>query len=156
MWWKNKLLGMKAEFMPLSIYQRFERIVVYILTALIAIVVVEAVWNLVLKILFELVLKGDFDASNYAAFQSVFGTIFVVIIALEFKKSLLVVAERHDTILQMRSVVVIALLTLCRKLIVFDVGETDALHILAVAVALASLGLIYWLIPSVSSAEMKH
>ncbi len=141
------LAKLNIEFQPLTVYQRFERLVVYSLTALIAVVVIEAVWSLFLKILFGLVFSGDFDPTNYSTFQAVFGMIFTVIIALEFKKSLLVIAERHDTILQMRSVVVIALLAICRKIIIIDIADTEALHLLALAAVLVALGLIYWLIP---------
>ncbi len=143
----GELAKLTTEFRPLSIYQRFERVIVYLLTALIAVVVVEAVWSLFLKILFGLVLSGNLDPTNYNTFQAIFGMIFTVIIALEFKKSLLVIAERHDTILQMRSVIVIALLAICRKIIIVDIADTEALHLLALAAVLMALGLIYWLIP---------
>jgi uncharacterized membrane protein (DUF373 family) len=79
-------------------------------------------------------------------FQAVFGMILTVIIALEFKKSLLVIAERGDTVIQIRSVVMIALLAICRKVIILDLTETNALHILAFAAAIFALGMIYWLI----------
>ncbi|MCS3928889.1 hypothetical protein M2175_003920 [Bradyrhizobium elkanii] len=84
-------------------YQQFEHIVVVFLTALIAIIVIAAVWNLSLKMFFGLILAGGFDPSDNTAFQTVFGTIFTVIIALEFKKSLLVVAERRPTPLSERN-----------------------------------------------------
>jgi hypothetical protein len=89
---KDELREAAANFRLLLLYQRFEHIVILILTALIALIVVTAVWSLSLKILFELVLSGILDPSDYAVFQAVFGMIFAVIIALEFKKSLLVVA----------------------------------------------------------------
>ena len=54
--------------------------------------------------------------------------IFTVIIALEFKKSLLVIAERRENVVQIRSVVMIALLAICRKVIILDVKEADALR----------------------------
>jgi uncharacterized membrane protein (DUF373 family) len=98
-----------------------------------------------LKILFGLVLSGSLDPSDYAAFQAVFGKIFTVIIALEFKKSLLVVAERRDTLVQIRSVVMIALLAVCRKVMILDLSEIDALHTLAFAAAILALGAVYWL-----------
>ena len=47
---------------------------------------------------------------------------------------------------QIPSVVMIALLAICRKVIILDLTETDALHILALAAAILALGLIYWLI----------
>jgi uncharacterized membrane protein (DUF373 family) len=142
---KEELRDAKEEFRLLSLCQRFEHIVIMLLTALIAVIVVAAVWNLSLKILFGLVLSGGFDPSDYSAFQSVFGMIFTVIIALEFKKSLLVVAERRDTVVQIRSVVMIALLAVCRKVIILDLTEIDALHTLAFAAAILALGVVYWL-----------
>src|SRR5258708_3091130 len=117
---KDELTAAKAEFRLLSFYQRFEHIVILILTALIAIVVVAAVWNLILKILFGLVFSGSFDPSDYSTFQAVFGMIFTVIIALEFKKTLLVAAQRKDSIVQIQTVLVIALVAICRKVIILD------------------------------------
>jgi uncharacterized membrane protein (DUF373 family) len=143
---KEELKAARAEFKILSLYQRFEHVVIVILTALIAVVVVVAVWNLTLKILFGLVLSGGFDPSDYSVFQAVFGMIFTVIIALEFKKSLLIVAERKDRIVQIQAVVVIALLAICRTVIILDLAETDAWHILSLAAAILALGIVYWLI----------
>jgi uncharacterized membrane protein (DUF373 family) len=143
---KQELRETREQFRLLSLYQRFEHIVVMFLTALIAVIVVAALWTLTLKILFGLVLTGGLDPSDYSAFQTVFGMIFTVVIALEFKKSLLVLAERRDTVIQIRSVVMIALLAICRKVIILDLAETDALHILALAAAILALGIIYWLI----------
>lgn len=53
------------------------------------------------------------------------------------------VAERRDTVVQIRSVVMIALLAICRKIIILDFTETDALHILAFAAAVFALGIVY-------------
>jgi uncharacterized membrane protein (DUF373 family) len=143
---REELRDATRQFRLLSLYQRFEHIVVLFLTALIAVVIVAALWTLSLKILFGLVLSGSLDPSDYSAFQAVFGMILTVIIALEFKKSLLVLAERRDTVVQIRSVVMIALLAICRKVIILDLTETDALHILAFAAAIFALGIVYWLI----------
>jgi uncharacterized membrane protein (DUF373 family) len=136
----------KSESRLASLYQWFERVVVLFLTFLIAVVVVAAVWTLSLKILFGLVLAGGLDPSDFRVFQAVFGMIFTVIIALEFKKSLLVVAERREAVVQIRSVIVIALLAICRKIIILDLNETDALHTLAFATVILALGVVYWLI----------
>lgn len=143
---KQELTNSRAQFRALSLYQRFEHIVIIILTALIAVIVVVAVWHLILKVLFGLVLPGKIDPSDYTMFQSVFGMIFAVIIALEFKKSLLVLAERRQNVVQIRSVVMIALLAICRKVIILDIKETDALEILALSAAILALGIVYWLI----------
>jgi uncharacterized membrane protein (DUF373 family) len=143
---KEELRDAGEKFRLLSLYQRFEHVIVLVLTALIAIIIVVAVWNLSLKILFGLVLSGSLDPSDYAIFQAVFGMIVTVIIALEFKKSLLVIAERRENVVQIRSVFMIALLAICRKVIILDLRETDAPQIFALAAAILSLGVVYWLI----------
>jgi uncharacterized membrane protein (DUF373 family) len=143
---KQELKDTTEELRLLSLYQRFEHIIIMFLTALIAVIVIAAVWNLSLKILFGLVLSGSLDPSDYTIFQAVFGMIFTVIIALEFKKSLLVIAERRESVVQIRSVVMIALLAICRKVIIFDLRETDAAQLFALAAAILALGVVYWLI----------
>ncbi|MEA2806943.1 MAG: hypothetical protein QOJ17_1084, partial [Rhodospirillaceae bacterium] len=60
--------------------------------------------------------------------------------------SLLVVAERKDRVVQIQAVVVIALLAVCRKVLILDLAETDAWHILSLAAAILALGGVYWLI----------
>jgi uncharacterized membrane protein (DUF373 family) len=144
-----------AELRPLSLYQRFEHTVILILTALIAVVVAAAVWNLILKIGHGLVHAGSFDPSDYSVFQALFGMIFTVIIALEFKKTLLVVAERKDSVVQIQTVVGIALLAICRKVIILDLSETDAWRIFSLAAAVLALGAVYWLTRNRTRANRK-
>jgi Phosphate-starvation-inducible E family len=74
-----------VRWQSLTVYQKFERVVILILTGLIAVVIVSAVWSLALKILLGLVLSDTFDSTDHAVFQAVFGMTFTVIIALEFK-----------------------------------------------------------------------
>jgi uncharacterized membrane protein (DUF373 family) len=143
---RKELAAARALWEPLTFYEKFEHIVILILTGLIALVIVSAVLNLALKILFGLVLAGTFDLTDYAVFQAVFGMIFTVIIALEFKRSLLVVVERRGTVVQVRTVVLIAMLAIVRKLIILDLGKTDALQLFALAAAILALGGVHWLV----------
>jgi uncharacterized membrane protein (DUF373 family) len=130
----------------LTFYQRFEQAVVLILIGLIAIVIVAALWSLAVKVLFGLVLTSTFDPTDHVVFQSVFGMIFTVIIALEFKRSLLLVTERKETVVQARAVILIAILAIVRKLIILDIATTDTLQLFALAAAILSLGGVYWLV----------
>lgn len=129
-----------------GIYGRFEHVIVLILTGLIAIVVVAAVWSLAVKILFGLIESGAFDPTDHAVFQSVFGMIFTVIIALEFKRTLLVVAERKNSVVQVRAVILVAILAVVRKLIILDIATADAPQLFSLAAAILSLGIVYWLV----------
>jgi uncharacterized membrane protein (DUF373 family) len=144
--WQDRFRRARAEWMLLSFYERFEEIVILILTGLIAVVVVFAVWNLALKIFQAILAPGTFDPTEYSVFQAIFGAIFTVIIALEFKRSLLVVAQRQESIVQVRTVVLIALLAIVRKVIILDLASTDALQVFALAAAILALGAVYWLV----------
>jgi uncharacterized membrane protein (DUF373 family) len=135
----------RIAWQPLTLYQKFEHACILILTALIAIVIVFAIWNLALKILLSIFTTG-FDPTDYAVFQAVFAMIFTVIIALEFKRSLLVLAERRNSVVQVRAVVLIALLAVVRKLIIVDLKETEAMQLFALSAAILALGGVYWLV----------
>src|SRR5258708_13849055 len=95
---KERLRKANKEFGLVPLYQRFERVIIAILTALIAVIVVAAVWDLTLKILFCFILTGSLDPAYYPAFPAFFGLIFTESIARHFKKSLLVVAEPPHTL----------------------------------------------------------
>jgi uncharacterized membrane protein (DUF373 family) len=142
---KKEFSNMRLQFEPLTLYQKFEQICVLVLTALIAVVIAFALWNLTAKIL-QSILASTFDPTDYGVFQAVFGMIFTVIIALEFKRSLLLLADRGDGVVQVRTVILIALLAVVRKLIILDLSSTDALHLLALAGAILALGGVYWLV----------
>jgi uncharacterized membrane protein (DUF373 family) len=143
---KNQYRDARARWKLLTLYQKFEHAVILVLTLLISIVVALAVWNLTLKILLSIVASRGFDPSDYAVFQALFGMIFTVIIALEFKRSLLVVAERRQSIVQVRTVILLALLAIVRKLIILDLATTDSMQLFALAAAILALGVVYWLI----------
>lgn len=142
---KKELIATRIEFGALNLYQKFEHVSILIVTGLIAIVITLAIWNLALKILLSVV-SSKLDPTEYAVFQSVFGMIMTVIIALEFKRSLLVLAERTNSVVQVRAVVLIALLAIVRKLIILDLKETEALQLIALAAAILALGAVYWLV----------
>jgi uncharacterized membrane protein (DUF373 family) len=143
---QSEIAAAREQWRLLTFYEKFEQGVVLILTTLIAIIVAAAVWNLAVKIFFALIFIGPFDPSENAVFQALFGMIFTVIIALEFKRSLLVAAERRDSIVQVRTVVLIAMLAVLRKLIILDLNTTDAGKVFALSAAILALGAVYWLV----------
>jgi uncharacterized membrane protein (DUF373 family) len=135
----------RRRWLNLGFYEQFEQAVLYILTALIAVVVAAATLRLALAIV-ALVMANLIDPGDYTIFQAVFGMIFTVLIALEFKHSLLVVLHSRASIVQLRSVILIALLALVRKLIIIDLHTSSPGMITALAGASLALGLVYWLV----------
>jgi uncharacterized membrane protein (DUF373 family) len=143
--WRQEVAAARKRWSVLTVYQKFEHAVVLLLTALIAAVIVLAAWNLVLKVGAS-ILSADFDPTDYGVFQALFGMILTVIIALEFKRSLLVLAERTQGIVQVRTVVLIALLAVVRKLMILDLSTAPASQLLALAATILALGGVYWLV----------
>jgi uncharacterized membrane protein (DUF373 family) len=129
----------------LSTYERFEQVVSLVLTSLIGLVIAAAVIHLSFRILM-LVLSGLLDPMETGVFQAVFGMIFTVLIALEFEHSIISVLHRQESIVRVRTVVLIALLALVRKFIILDVSKTDPLTILGLAAAILALGSVHWLV----------
>jgi len=57
-----------------------------------------------------------------------------------------VIAERDRGVVQVRTVVLIALLAIVRKLIITDMSAITAEQLLALAAATLALGGVYWLV----------
>jgi uncharacterized membrane protein (DUF373 family) len=93
-----------------------------------------------------LVFTDEFHPANQVVFQTVFAMIFTVIIALEFKHSLLIVLARQESVVRVRSIILIAMLAMVRKFIILDLGETAATALFALSAAILALGIVYWLV----------
>lgn len=129
----------------LPLYERFEQITCLVLTLLIALIIGAAVIHLAVRV-FEMMLSDGFDPEHQEVFHSVFAMIMTVLIALEFKHSVLAVLKRHHNVVQVRTVILIALLALVRKFIVLDATKVDPMTIIGLAVAAVALGGVYWLV----------
>jgi uncharacterized membrane protein (DUF373 family) len=152
---REELDAGRQRWRRLTAYLKFEHAVVLVLTILLSVIIVSAIWKLAIKILYSLVLSDTFDLTDLAAFQSVFGMVFTVIIALEFKRTLVLVSERTESVVQVRAVILIALLAIVRKLIILDISPGDAPQLLALAVATLSLGGVYWLVRDQDRREQE-
>ncbi len=128
----------------MSLYEKFEQTVALILSFIIATVIVLSVFQLVLHVL-PLLLGGVLDPLDHKVFQSIFGMIMTVLIALEFKHSIIRTIMRKDNIIQVKTIILIALLALSRKFIILDTKITSAATIAALAGAILVLGIVYWL-----------
>lgn len=139
---KGEFRELRENWSVFTFYERFEQVVALILTTVIAIIIVAALLRL-LRNVFELLVLGALDPMDYAVFQGVFG--MTLLIAMEFKHSILRVAVRRDSIIQVKTVVLIALLALARKFIILDVKTVSAASLAALSFAMIGLGAVYWL-----------
>jgi hypothetical protein len=101
---------LRSKWQTLSIYEKFEQLVVAVLTTVIALIVALATWQLLVHTL-TLVERHLISPADSQIFQGLFGTVLAVLIAMEFKHTLLVVRHHRRAIVQVRFVVAIALLS---------------------------------------------
>jgi uncharacterized membrane protein (DUF373 family) len=136
----------KSQWDVLTYYQRFESAVAFVLTVMIALIVLVALYRLCVGVVTAFV----FNAVNpleHSAFQSIFGEIMTLLIALEFNHTLKYVVTTHQSIVQTKIVILIALLAVARKFIILDVRDaTSSGYLLALAAITLALGLAYRLI----------
>jgi len=135
---------LQTEWAVLSHYQRFEGFVALVLTLVIGLVILVALFRLTFNVVTGLLL-GVLDPLDPGVFQTVFGEILTLLIALEFNHTLQYVVKREQSIIQTKVVLLIALLAVARKFIVLDLREVDAGQLLALASITLALGLAYWL-----------
>lgn len=121
-------------------------VIVLILTGLIAVVTVAAVWSLALKVLFDLVLSHKLRCHGPGGLpggvrHGVHGHHRARVQAIAPGPG-----RARRTVVQVRTVILIAMLAVVRKLIILDLAATDAPHLFALAAPILALGAVYWLV----------
>lgn len=147
-WTTNRLKKAKP-------YHLFEHLIANILVLLISFIVVVALYKLGEDVL-SLLVSRAFDPLKHETFQTVFGGIMTLLIAMEFKHSILVVTKRQQNIIQVKTVILVSLLALARKFIILDIHALEAAKIAALALALVALGAVYWLMRERDAWNMEH
>jgi uncharacterized membrane protein (DUF373 family) len=140
----NAFRVFRDQWAAMSLYERFEQVVVLILSAVIAVIIVVSLIQLI-SIVFTLLIVDAFNPLDHQVFQTVFGMIMTLLIAMEFKHSIVRVALRRESIIQVTTVILIALIALARKFVILD-PEVSPAKVAALAGATLALGATYWLL----------
>lgn len=146
------LTEFRIQWRLMDAYERFEQLVVLALGLTIAGIVLMALLQLYRRVV-PLLIAGAIDPLDHEVFQSLFGAIFTVLIAMEFKHSIVRAALRRESIVKVRTVLLIALLAISRKFVILDATSTSALTIAALAVVTLVLGIVCWLLRDPTSQE---
>lgn len=144
----------RAQWAVMTFYERFEQVIALALSAIIALIIVVSLLQLI-SIVFSLLVIDAFNPLDHKVFQTVFGMIMTLLIAMEFKHSIVRVALRRDSIIQVKTVILIGLIALARKFVILD-PETSPAKIAALAGAMLALGATYWLTLRLYGARPLH
>ena len=129
----------------MTAYERLEHVVAFLLSAIIAMLIALALIQLFVRLV-PLLVTGALDPLDHEVFQRLFGMVMTLLIAMEFKHSIVRVAMRRGSIVQVKTVVLIALLALSRKFVILDTAATGPAQVGALAFATLVLGIVYWLL----------
>jgi uncharacterized membrane protein (DUF373 family) len=135
-------------------FHRFEALIAIGLVILISIMILAAFWGLVVET-YHLVLHGAFETLDHKAFQSAFGMIMTLLIAIEFNHTIMHarIEERREVIV--KTVVLVSILAVSRQFVVFELKTISPLTLVALSFALLSLGIVYWLMERTPSSRGK-
>lgn len=128
----------------LADYMHFERIALGCVMVILGVISVYAIVAFVFK------LAGDFMLGQAflekAALQDTFGAILTILIVLEFNHSVYVALTHKTGAIQVRTVILLTVLVVARKLMLQDFTATNAQTFFGFGALLLALGVIYWLI----------
>lgn len=139
----------------MSLSERFEQVIAAILGVIIAVVILLALWELIRLVVDTLVFQHR-NVLDHSVFQTLFGAILTLLIAMEFQHSIIKVIERREHIIQTKIVVLIALLALARKFIILETSSTSPTMIVALSFGVLVLGGVYWLIEQRDAARREQ
>jgi uncharacterized membrane protein (DUF373 family) len=123
-------------------YEKFEQVIVVALSMVIALVILMTLVQLYERVV-PLVLGGVLDPLDHTMFQALFGSIFTVLIAMEFKHSIVRAALRRDNVVQVRAVLLIALLAKSRKFVILGIETTPGTTVGGLGAITLVLGIVY-------------
>jgi len=141
----SELKRLREDWPLLTYYQRFESIVALVLTLIVGLIIVVALFRLTCAVVLGLI-WGALNPLNHEVFQAVFGEIMTLLIALEFNHTLQYVVTRQQSIIQSNVVLLIALLALARRFIILDLHTVTEGQLFGLAAAALALGVTYRLV----------
>jgi uncharacterized membrane protein (DUF373 family) len=143
---ESRLLAfIRLYWKPIALHERFEKIIAMILSFAIAIIIIISLIQ-VIRTIFTMLLADALNPLDHEVFQAVFGMIMTLLIAMEFLHSVVRMAMRGDSLIQVKTVLLIGLLALTRKFIVLNPSDLSPGKIAALGGATLALGAVYWLL----------
>lgn len=121
---------------------RLESWVSKILSIAMIFVILVAVCELVVFMVQELI-PPPMDRFGKTLF-TVFGLFLNVLIALEILENITAYLKKH--VVQVELVIVTSLIAIARKIIILDLEKTSGIDLIALAAAILSLSISYWII----------
>lgn len=136
---------LQALWPEMTWFERFEYLIMLFVSVILAVIIFVALFRLVENV-YLLLIEQITDNAEFKAFQTTFGMLLTLLIAFEFRNSINAILEGKGLLIQVKIVVLIAIIALARKFLVLDPKDYDAAIMASYAAIALSLGIIYWLL----------
>ena len=142
---KNRISTWQAKI--LNSFIRFEVIVTFILSLMVGLIVIISLVRIA-QDFYHIFIQDIINLKNivFEDYQSLFGKILTLIISLEFLNSIIKVFKSKDVKTLVLDVILIAALTIGRKLIIYDYKNIVPSQAITLGGLLISIGIFYFLI----------
>ncbi len=143
--------ALKKEWKSLTSYERFEHVVSRIILLFISVLIIYSLGLVAIELIKDFALGSAFMGNELL--QDIFGSLLTVLILLEFNHSIASSLNKKSGILQVRVVVLIAILVVARKVILLDFKTETLEHLAGISGMALSFGILYWLLSVGRSLE---
>ncbi len=141
----------RQRLLALADYERFEGVALRYLQLMLAAITLFAMALVTIDLVRDFGLGEQFMEKE--VLNDTFGSIFIVLILLEFNHSIHLAIKHRSGAIQVRLVVLIAILVIARKLMLVDYAAAELRTLAGFAGLLLALGALYWMI---SHSDARH
>jgi uncharacterized membrane protein (DUF373 family) len=140
------LAELKREWERLSLYERFEQVIIRLMMIFVSLMVIDAVVLLIIELFNDF--RLGLSVTENVILQDIFGSILTILILLEFNHSIALALANKSNVIQAKAVVLIAILVVARKIILLDFPSAKIEYLAGIGGTALALGVLYWLLKS--------
>lgn len=133
-------------------FKKLERIILFILTFMMALVLLLATIDLVRNIVLEVV-NSPYYLVDVNGLLAMFGAFLIVLIGIELLETMK--AYLRDDVVHVEVVLLVAIVAIARKVILLDYNKHDSLIMVGIGVLIASLAFGYYFIKRAGVSTYK-
>lgn len=133
-------------------FKKLERIILFILTFMMALVLLLATIDLVRNIVLEVV-NSPYYLVDVNGLLAMFGAFLIVLIGIELLETMK--AYLRDDVVHVEVVLLVAIVAISRKVILLDYNKHDSLIMVGIGVLIASLAFGYYFIKRAGVSTYK-
>ena len=136
--------GLPRDWKQSLTYETFERVASRIVMFFISIIIVYSLILMAITLFDQFRLNPTYLDTD--SLRDVFGSILTILILIEFNHSIALAISSRSGILQARTIVLIAILVIARKVILLDFATATFEQMLGIGAVALAFGLLLWLI----------